>query len=109
MSSLVLKQLPLLELLSKVNKKSRTKILKYCDLKLTEAIIECIFNFLNKNIKLDEKDVKKLVKHKKILRNLASPKYKVEKKQNLMIQSGGSFLPILLTPIVSYLFDQIVS
>lgn len=109
MSSLVLKQLPLLELISKVNKNSRTKILKYCDLKLTEAIVECVFNVLNNNVQLERNHVNKLKKYKKILRELANPKHKVKKKQNLMIQSGGSFLPLILTPIVSYLFDKIVS
>lgn len=109
MSSLVIKQLPLLELLTKVNKNSRAKILKYHDLKLIEAIVECIFNVLRNNVQLERKHVKKLQRHKKILRELASPKHKLEKKQNILVQSGGSFLPIILSPIVSYLFDKIIS
>lgn len=107
MSSLVIKQLPILEVLSKVNKKSRTKILKYCDLKLTEAIIECIFNVLRKNVEFERKRVKKLVKYKNVLRRLANPRYKVKNKQKLIIQSGGGFLPIILSPIVSYFSEEI--
>lgn len=109
MSSLVIKQLPLLELLTKVNKKSRTKILKHSDLKLTEAIIECIFNVLKKNVQLEHKRVKRLTKYKNVLRKLANPKHKVKSKQKLIVQSGGAFLPIVLAPIVSYLFDKIIS
>lgn len=107
MSSLILKQLPLLEILAKVKKNSRTKILKHCDSKLTEAIIECIFNVLRNNVRLEQKRVKKLRKYKNILRKIANPKNKVKSKQKLIIQSGGAYLPIILTPIVSYLFDHI--
>lgn len=109
MSSLVLKQLPLLELLTKVNGKSRKKILKCCDLELIEAIAECIFNVLKENVELDKKCVKKLRKHKTTLRRLVNPKQKLNKKRNAIVQSGGSFLPLILTPVVSYLFDKIIS
>lgn len=109
MSSLVIKQLPFLELLTKVNKNSRSKILKYCDLKLIEAIVECVFNVLKNNVQLKQKRVKRLTKYKNVLRKLASPKREVKSKQKLIIQSGGSFLPIVLEPIVSYLIDKIIS
>lgn len=66
MSSLVLKQLPLLELLTKVDKKSRAKILKYCDLKLTEAVVECIFNVLNNNVQLEKNHIRELQRYKKV-------------------------------------------
>lgn len=106
MSSLVLKQLPLLEVLTKVNSASRKEIIKSCDLKLTEAIVECIFNVLRKNIQLEKSHINKLRKHKKTLRQLANPKQRLNKKKNLMIQSGGSFLPLILAPIVSYFLDK---
>lgn len=108
MSSLVLKQLPLLELLAKVNGKSRQKILKCCDLDLIEAIAECIFNVLRKNIQLRKTHVNKLRKHKTTLRRLVNPKNKLNKKRNTILQSGGSFLPLILAPVVSYLFEKIL-
>lgn len=107
MSSLVLKQLPLLEILTKANTQSRKKILKHCDSELTEAIIECIFNVLKKNIQVEPSHIKKLRRHKKILREIVHPKQNLNKKRNLIIQSGGSFLPLLLTPVVTYLFEKI--
>lgn len=82
MSSLVLKQLPLLELLTKVNGKSRQKILKCCDLDLIEAIAECIFNVLRKNIQLKKTHINKLKKHKTTLRRLVNPKNKLNRKRN---------------------------
>lgn len=108
MSSLVLKQLPLLELLTKVNGKSRKKILKCCSLELIEAIAECIFNVLQKNIRLEKSRIKKLRKHKTTLRRLVKPEHMLSKKRNEIIQSGGSFLPLILAPVVSYLFEKIM-
>lgn len=92
-----------------MNCKSRKKILKCCDSELTEAIAECIFNVLRENVKLEEKRIKKLRKHKKTLRKLGDPEENLNKKKKIIIQSGGSFLPLLLTPVVSYLFDKIIS
>lgn len=106
MSSLVIKQLPLLELLTKVNAQSRKKILRHCDSELTEAIIECVFNVLKKNIQLKPNQIKKLRRHKNTLRQIIHPKKKLNKRK-IIIQSGGSFLPLLLTPVVSYLFEKI--
>lgn len=109
MSSLVIKQLPLLEVLTKVNKKSRTKILKHSDLKLIEAIVECVFNVLRNNVQLEQKRVKRLTKYRNVLRKLASPERAVKSKQKVIIQSGGEFLPIVLEPIVTDLIDKIIS
>lgn len=64
MSSLIIKQLPLLEVLTKVNDKSRKKILNCCDQRLTEAIVECVYNVLRNNVKISQKRVEKLKKYK---------------------------------------------
>lgn len=109
MSSLIIRQLPLLELLTKVNPKSREKILKNSDLNLIRAIVECVFNVLKKNVQLSEKRIGKLKKFKGTLRRLGNSKDNINKKKKLIVQSGGSFLPILLHPIVSYIFDKITS
>lgn len=108
MSSLIIKQLPLLELLTKVNSESRRKILKNCNSNLIKAIVECVRNVLKKNVQLEAKRVKKLEVYKKTLRNIANSKKNIKGQKKLIVQTGGSFLPLLLTPIVSYLFDQIL-
>lgn len=109
MSSLVIRQLPLLELLTKVGEDSRKKILKYGDQKLIEAIVECVYNVLNKNVQMTQNRIEQLKKHKSALRRIAKSGNKnIKHKKKLIVQSGGSFLPILLTPIVSYLFDRLV-
>lgn len=109
MSSLIVEQLPLLELLTKVKDRSRKKILEHSDLKLIKAIVECVYNVLKRNVLLKQKRVQRLKKYKKTLRNLANPKKSIKQKKKFIVQSGGSFLPILLQPIVSFLFDQLTN
>lgn len=108
MSSLVIRQLPLLELLTKVNEHSRIKILKYGKLKLIQAIIECVFNVLRKNVQMSPERLNDLKNYKNTLRKIVKGgKRNIKKKKTIIVQSGGHFLPILLTPIVSYLFEQL--
>lgn len=110
MSSLVIRQLPLLELLTKVNADSRKKILKFSDIKLIEAIVECVFNVLKQNVQLKKNRIEQLKKYKATLRRIAKPGNKnIKQKKKLIVQSGGHFLPILLAPIVSYLFEKLLN
>lgn len=108
MSSLIIQQLPLLELLAKVNPESRLKILKNCNQNLIKAIVECVRNVIKKNVQIKATRIEKLKKYKKTLRQIANSKNKIDNNKKIIVQSGGHFLPILLTPIVSYLFDQIL-
>lgn len=107
MSEALVVQLPLLELLVKVNKCSRNKILKNCDFKLVKAIIECVQNTLNGNVLLEDERIRKLKKYKTVLRKIGDKSENLSKKKKLIVQSGGNFLPILLTPIVSYFLDSL--
>lgn len=109
MSSLIIKQLPLLELLTKVNVKSRKKILNNCDSNLIKAITECVFNVLRKNVQLTQKRIDKLKKYKGTLRKLANSKKNIKEKKKIIVQKGGNFLPLLLSPIVSYLLEKIIT
>lgn len=109
MSSLVIEQLPLLEVLTKVKNSSRKKILEHSDLKLIKAIVECVYNVLKHNVLLKQKRIQRLKRYKKTLRHLANPKKSLKQKKKFIVQSGGNFIPILLQPIVSYLFDQLTN
>lgn len=74
-----------------INTASKDQILCLCD---------CAHNFLNGNIPLSDKDIKKLLRHQDIIRYLASKKREnINNKKKLIIQSGG-FLPILLSPLL---------
>lgn len=110
MSECVLKNLPLLEKLAKAKPAERKKILESASLKLVKSIIECIENVLKGIVKLKKECMKKLKRHKKILRQIYTAGSKqLKHKKTLLIQSGGSFLPLLLTPIISILADKLLN
>lgn len=103
MSEVVIKCLPILELLSQVNKTSRIKILKGANLALIKAIVECVFNVLEGNVELKALELRKLKKYKNELREISKPGRNYTLKKKVIIQSGGGFLPTLLIPIVTSL------
>lgn len=105
---MVYKQLPLLQILATATPKSRKKILKAANYQLIKAIVECVYNVLVGNVKVTPKRTEKLRKYKNILRKIHSKNNnKWTEKKSAIVQSGGSFLPLLLTPVISYLLDKI--
>lgn len=107
MSEVVVKNLPILDILTRSNSVSRQKILKKADFALIKAIVECVLNVLNGNIHIESGRMKKLKKYKNTLRKLSAPGKNWSLKKKVIVQSGGSFLPLLLTPIVTSLIDLI--
>lgn len=74
------------------------------------AICECIYNVVQKNVKLTPKDIKKLRKSGDILYCLCDPDIPVKEKRALLVQKGGlAFLPALLAPILGGLLGAAVS
>lgn len=108
MSHYVLKQLPLLQLLIEVNSKTRKNILKSADFNLITAIVECIHNTLEGNLNITKEKLLKLKKHKKVLRKIKSCDNEWLNKKKIIVQSGGSFLPILLPPVISFVLDRLL-
>jgi hypothetical protein len=98
-----------LDVLSKCNKDRLASIVKNADKELVLAISECILNCLNGNIKIEDGIKKKLIRHKHDLRELAKPKAKstIKKKKRILVQSGGSILPLLL-PIITQALSAIL-
>ena len=92
--------LPSLQLIQFAKPQLRKSIISNCDVALIKTILECIQNTLNGNIKLTANEAKKLKKYKTILRKLLRDPGNLNKKRNLILQNGGSFIPTLLKPIV---------
>lgn len=63
---------------------------------------DCIYNVLLGNIKLNNKEREKLKKHKYTLRRIVR-NTEINKNKKLLVQNGGSFLPIILPGAVSLL------
>lgn len=97
----VKKHLPLLKLLKESPSSLRHKIIRYSDLDLINTICECVYNSLKGNIPLKKREVSKLRKFKKVLRKIFKADGGLKKTQKIIIQSGGAFLPALLSPIVT--------
>lgn len=109
MSECVVKNLSLLDKLAKAKPTERKKILGSASLQLIRSIVECIENVLKGIVKLKNECLKKLKRHKKVLRAVHSVGAKLRDKKKVIIQSGGAFLPILLTPIISILAEKLLS
>lgn len=104
MSKNVKNNLQTLEFLKHAPVKIRKLILENSDEKLVNSICEICFNLCKGNIQCEKESTKKLKKHRKKIRSLAVLKRKdFKKKKEILMQGGGSFLPILLTPILDVL------
>ena len=85
-----------LSLLGKTkNKQKRKQLLDIANNEQIKAIQECAQNVLEGHIPLAKKDVKRLSKHKNILRTVRGAKLNNEQRRKLMMQNGG-FLNVLL-------------
>jgi hypothetical protein len=89
-----------LKLLCDCDKKTKKKTLSKADKELIEVLRDCILNVLDGNIPLSEADKTKLNKHKYTLRKIVNTK-QTYKNRNLLVQKGGSFLPIILPGAIS--------
>lgn len=109
MSQCVFSCLSLLDRLIKAKPKERKKILEKAKLKLFQSIVECVQNVLAGNVKLKQRSVKKLKRYKNILRRIGTTGHKLAQKKKIIIQTGGSFLPALLSPIIGVLINQLIN
>lgn len=105
------KALPILKYVSNVKSGlKRKRILKEIssDPHIYDAICEVCLNTVKGNIELSPADRKKLKSHKKCLVALASRKGARGYKRQLVVQSGGAILPILI-PAVASIVSSIIS
>lgn len=107
MSHNVFTQLPLLDKLSKVSPAVRKKLLQTANQRLIKSILECVYNVLKGNLKLERECLEKLRKYKAVLRRINKVGRKIQERKQIIIQTGGAFLPALLSPIVGILINKI--
>lgn len=104
------KYVSLLEALRDASKEQRIALLKTADRKLIKYICECALNVVRGVVSLKNSQLKKLRKHKQVLRKLAK-KGSVKSwqaKKRVIVQKGGGFLPLLLEPVLSVLLSSII-
>ena len=83
--------------------KKRKTLIDFANKNQINAISECVYNVLNNNIKLKEKEIKKLKRHKIPLRLLADKKTSHLGKKKILKQRGGSFFAAILPTAVGIL------
>lgn len=108
MSKCVIKNLPALHELATTSAKNRRKILEKASLQLIKAIVECIENVLKGNVTLKKSNIKKLKSYKTTICKIFNTKKKLAEKKKAIVQSGGSFLPALLVPVISILAEKLL-
>lgn len=97
----VKKHLPILKLVQTAKPELRKRLILHAGSDFINTIDECIYNTLKGNIPLKKNEIAKLKKFKKVLRQIFNSDRKPKKTKNIIIQSGGAFLPVLLSPIVT--------
>jgi hypothetical protein len=95
------KHIDLFKFLCSCNNKVRTNIIKGLSKEHILCICECILNILNGNIELDNNDKERIKRFRKYLRKLVKKGQSLRKRKQILVQKGGSFLPLLLPIIVS--------
>jgi hypothetical protein len=87
----------LLSVIQKAKPSLRKAILKEADKALVYSICEICDNTLIGNLKLSDKQKNKIKRHKNTIRKLAQRGGSWQKKKKHLVQTGGAFLPILLS------------
>lgn len=109
MSTVVAKNLPLLEVLATAKPDVRKKILKTADYNLIQAIVECIQNVLQGIVKLSTAHKCRLKRHKKTLRGVMKGSRRWINKKKIICQKGGAFPPALLAPVLTVLAERFIN
>ena len=103
------RNLALLNALWYGDKRHRFAIARTADKPLVRCICECALNVLQGVVKLSDSEKARVRKHKLTLRKLirAGDRGTCKSKKRVIVQNGGSFLMLLLTPIVGTLLSKI--
>ena len=99
MSERVRRHLPSIKRLQRMNAGSRKKYLASCSQDFVDTLCECCKNLLNENIPIRQTQLKKLKRHKLVLRKLANKKTSSEQRRKILQQKGG-FLGLLIKPLI---------
>jgi hypothetical protein len=107
MSETVMSHTELLRALHRATPAMRHSILKASDCGLIRSICECADNTLKGHVKLTSLQKTKLSRHKKILRKLVRRGQNWRAKKQLLLQRGGSIIPLILSPILGSILSSL--
>jgi len=78
----------------------RKAILENSDNDFVKALADCALNLVNGNVKVPVAQMKRIGRHRKIIREMAKKRNSIKMKKKLCEQKGG-FLPALLVPVLA--------
>jgi hypothetical protein len=93
-----------LRYLHSANLRQRKQLLKSASKEEIKTLCECAFNIIKKNVPLSEQHLSELrkPKNRKLVHQLADKSIPLERKHNLVVQSGG-FPFALIAPVLASL------
>lgn len=97
----------LLRALQKATPLIRKSILKSADKGLIHSICTCAENTLKGRVHLNHCQKSKLRRHKKILRKIVRSGETWKAKKRILVQSGGTILPLLIAPLLGSILGNI--
>lgn len=84
------------------SKKIRAKLLDIASKGQVDAILECIDNVHRRNVAVPAHKVQQLRRHTRLVQNLKTPRTSLQRKKQLLAQSGGflsSLIPIAIAAL----------
>ena len=101
------KHLPFMNIFPKLSRASRKSLLqKDASNELVDAVCEICLNVIKSNVCMTEAQKIRLSRYKNIIRTLGSknksPAHR-KRKRNILVQKGGSFLPLLFTLVTPFI------
>lgn len=108
MSKHVVANLPKLKSLIHLTPQKRRDQLEKANLQFIKSIVECVENVMKGNIQLKKECKDRLKKYKNILRKIFNSEKRLKVKKEIIVQSGGAFLPALLAPVITILAERLM-
>ena len=103
------KQAALLTAIAHADSTQRRALLRTADSNFVRSICECVLNILHGVVPLHPRTKRNLRRHAPTLRRLVNDKGGFAKKKKALLQSGGSFLPALLAPLLVEFVSRLAS
>lgn len=83
--------------------KLRKMMLKHASPEIIKTICEIAYNVLYNNVKICKKTQTALRPYKNTLRKISKPQHKIASTRKILVQSGGSVIPLLIGTVLSIL------
>lgn len=78
-------------------------MIKHVSAEVIQTIAEIAYNVLKSNVNICPKSHAALKKYKNTIRKISEPQRKITSKRKILVQHGGSVIPLLIGTVLSIL------